>query len=497
MKIFLLLMITLNLNLLPKQIQLKNLIENSNYGWIGYGGARGGAKSFAIDDIAILMGFKYNVYSLIFRRFYNELLDNHINPIFERFPFLRNSYNSSDKILYNPKTKQPIIRFGYAEYEADINKFQGPSYPLIFVDEATQSTQFMIEFLKTSNRDPQGKLPSKAKIVLTGNPGGVSHGFYQRIFIDKTYLGNEKAEDYFFIQSHVWDNVYWGIKELTNQGHNIKDYYKSWTEQQRIDFTMKYSDYAQNLAGLPEQLKLAYLWGRWDTFAGMFFKGFDANKEVIEPFPIPLEWDLVGSLDPGFSSPLSFGLQAKDFKGNVYRIGTYYNIAGIPDHAIAVKKWLTAPESPIYKYTKGRIPKTIVAGRDAFAKVDKSAIVSNEETIFKFFDEQGLTLVKGNDGPGSRIPNWWAWKSIIPNRFFIFKDLNNPLLQQMTTVEADGKVVEDIKGRGNDPEVEDHALDECKLGIFALSTQKEPIPDNIPRWLTELNKPKQKNFMEL
>ena len=34
-----------------------------------------------------------------------------------------------------------------------------------------------------------------------------------------------------------------------------------------------------------------------------------------------------------------------------------------------------------------------------------------------------------------------------------------------------------VKGRGNDPTVEDHALDECKLGISALLTpieKKEP-----------------------
>lgn len=493
-----LLMVTIQINLQPKQKELKNIVEYSDYGWIGFGGARGGAKSHAADDIAISLGLKYNVYTLIFRRYYNELLDNHINPIFERFPILRDYYNASDKILYNPTNRLPMIRFGYAESEADIYKFQGPSYPLIIVDEATQSTQVMIEFLKTSNRDPQGKLPSKPKIVLTGNPGGVSHGFYQRIFIDKTYLNNENDKEYYFIQSHVWDNVYWSLRELTLQGFTLQQYYLEWTEQQRIDFTLKYSDYAQNLSGLPEQLKLAYLFGRWDVFAGMFFKGFDANKEIIEPFPIPLEWEMIGSLDPGFAAPLSYGLTAKDFKGNCYRIGTYYNIDSIPNHAIAIKNWLTSTDSPIYKYTKGRIPKLNVAGRDAFAKVDKNAIVSNEDTIFDYFQKQGIFLQRGNDGPGSRIANWWKWKSIIPDRYFVFKGLNNPLVEQMTAMESDDKAVEDIKGRGNAPEIEDHALDEQKLSIFALYQKTEKQPEDSPNWLKELRAVKQtKSFMEL
>lgn len=495
--LIILLMITISINLQPKQKELKNIVEYSDYGWVGFGGARGGSKSHAADDVAISLGLKYNIYTLIFRRYYNELLDNHINPIFERFPILRDYYNASDKILYNPTNRLPMVRFGYAENEADIYKFQGPSYPLIIVDEATQSTQVMIEFLKTSNRDPQGRLPSKPKIVLTGNPGGVSHGFYQRIFIDKTYLNNENPKEYYFIQSHVWDNVYWCLRELTIQGYTIQDYYLRWTEQQRIDFTLKYSDYAQNLSGLPEQLKLAYLFGRWDVFAGQFFKGFDANKELIEPFQIPPEWELVGSLDPGFASPLSYGLTVKDFKGNIYRIATYYNIDTIPSHAISVKKFLTDPNSPIYKWTAGRMPKINVAGRDAFAKVDKNAIVSNEDTIFDYFSKQGIFLQKGNDGPGTRIANWWKWKSLIPDRYFVFKGLNAPLIEQMTSIQSDDKIVEDIQGRGNDPTVEDHALDEQKLGIYALYQPAEPPRDDDPKWLKELNKPKPQSFMEL
>ena len=95
----------LDFKLLPKQRLLKNAIDLTKHTSIGYGGARGGAKSYAIDDLALGYGMGYQCFSLIFRRYYNELLDNHINPIFSRFPKLRKYYNSSDKILYHPKTK--------------------------------------------------------------------------------------------------------------------------------------------------------------------------------------------------------------------------------------------------------------------------------------------------------------------------------------------------------------------------------------------------------
>ena len=189
---------------------------------------------------------------------------------------------------------------------------------------------------------------------------------------------------------------------------------------------------------------------------------------------------------------------AKDFKGNIYSVGTYYNIDSIPNHAIAVKNYLTLIDSPIYPYLKGRIPKLNVAGRDAFAKVDKNAIISNEDTIFDYFSKQGIFLQKGNDGPGSRIANWWKWKSLIPDRYFIFKGLNNSLIEQMTSMESDDKAVEDIKGRGNDSTIEDHALDSAKLGIYSLYQPTEKEPENTPQWLKELNAvKKQKSFMEL
>ena len=60
---------------------------------------------------------------------------------------------------------------------------------------------------------------------------------------------------------------------------------------------------------------MAFLYGDWEVFAGMFFKGFDAKNEIIDPFRIPPYWPLVASTRSGFSSPLSFGLQTKNQEG--------------------------------------------------------------------------------------------------------------------------------------------------------------------------------------
>ena len=463
----------------PKQLELMNVIERSNkYEMLGFGGARGGAKSHGIRDLAIYFGYKYNIQSLIFRRLRDDLMKNHVYPLLKLHPELRPYFNKTEMILYN-RIGNPIIKFDYAEREEEIEKVgQGTEYPLVFIDEATQSTQGMIEYLTTCNRDSRELLPSIPKTILTMNPGGVGHAFCKRIFVDKQYLGNEEPGTYYFIHAHVWDNIMWCMPELKKQNITINEYYYDWTEEQRKDFTIKYSTYAKRLSRLPQDKMLAALYGDWEVFGGMFFKHF-SKDQVIKPFRIPEGWELGASMDPGFASPLSFGLMAKDYKGNIYRIATYYNIDKIPNHARAIKDWLTKDDSPLYPYLKGRMPDWIVSGLDAFSKLQKNSIVSSEDTVEDYFNEVGLYLERANT---ARIPGWWKVKGLIPERLFIFEGLNEPLITQITSVESDKKVVEDIQGRGNNPDVEDHALDEIRYGIQRIYTPAEEEVSDLPEW---------------
>jgi len=467
----------------PKQESLYTIIEQSNFQWIGYGGARGGAKSHAIRGLAVAFGYKYSIQSLVFRRYRDDLLKNHVYPLLRAYPGLKQYFNKSELVLYSKKGN-PLIKFDYAERDEDIEKVaQGTEYQIIFVDEATQSTEYMIKYLSTANRDSESRFPSRSKMVLTMNPGGQGHAFIKRVFIDKMYQGNELASDYCFIQAHVWDNVMWSLRALKEQGISVDEYYYKWSEDQRKDFTIKYSDYAKNLSGLPEDLKLAYLYGDWNVFGGMFFKHLNLNKQVIEPFIIPFDWELIGSIDPGFSSPCSFGLTAKDFSGNYYRIYTYYEAGKSPvEHAANIADLLNSPASDIYRLTNGRSAKgiRIVSGTDAFAKKDRFAIISNEKTFSDVFNSYGLYLEPATT---DRIQGWWNWKGLIPNRYFVFDKYNRPLINEMTAVVSEPKYPEDIKGRGNDAEISDHALDEQRYGLMAIREPERIEVDPRPEWL--------------
>ena len=457
------------ISLLPKQKLLKSLIEESKYSWIGYGGARGGAKSFAIREIALILGLdpKYALRSLIFRRYSKELLKNHILPLYEKHSKLMEHYNKSEKILYSPNGT-PIIQFGYADSEADIYSFQGFEYDVVFVDEATHCTPHQLRFLKTSNRSlKEGFTP---KMVLTMNPGGTSHSYLKRLFIDKKYDGNEDPSDYFFIQSYLWDNVFWSLKNLQKEGISISEYYNKWSEEARRDYCIKKSTYAANLKTLPAELRMAYLYGDWEVFGGMFFKNFDRKQQVIKPFTLPSDWALTGSIDPGFHSPCSFGLTARDFEGKYYRIFTYYEKQRTPsDHANAISQ-LLKNDPVLLSITGGKIPSMIVAGHDAFAKKERYSVVSHENTFADVFAANGLFLSPAFTG---RKTGWWSWKSLFPAEgkspsYFIFDGLNTPLIDEMMSAVYDSNDPEDIAGKGNDASVADHALDEQRYGIMAL-----------------------------
>ena len=388
-------------------------------------------------------------------------------------------------MLYLPNGS--TIHFGSSNNEDDIYSFQGAEYDLIFIDEATHFTQDMIEFLMTRNRSVI--ISFRAKTIMTMNPGGIGHAYIKRIFIDKTYTDNEVPENYVFIQAKISDNVLWCIDNLTKQGYTLKEYYEKWTENERFDFTLKFSEYAKRLSNLPDELKRAYLDGDWEVFGGQFFKTFDKKKQVVDPFEIPEQWKLIGAIDPGFSSPCAFMLLAQDFIGNIYNVVTYYEEQKSPEeHADNIKNLIVSCQ-----WTSGRMPSLIVSGRDAFAKKDRYSIIANERTFSDVFLANGLYLTPAVT---DRILGWWTWKSLIPDRYFIFRDLNNDLIREMESVISDSKRGEDIQGRGNDEKVPDHALDCGRYGIMSLFKPYKQGEEPKPRLAGEDYYPVEKNLSD-
>ena len=110
-------------------------------------------------------------------------------------------YRDADKSFTFPGGSR--IVFGYCSSESDVLQYQGQEYDVIFMDEATQFTEFQFTTLTACLR---GANDFPKRFYLTCNPGGVGHTWVKRLFIDKQYKASERPEDYLFIAANVYDN---------------------------------------------------------------------------------------------------------------------------------------------------------------------------------------------------------------------------------------------------------------------------------------------------
>ena len=99
----------------PNEKQKRALEEKHRY--VGYGGARGGGKSWFVRWKAILLCLHYaGIKVLITRKTYRELLNNHIAPL-QAILGDAAVYNKTDKCFLFPNGS--TIWFGYCASDAD------------------------------------------------------------------------------------------------------------------------------------------------------------------------------------------------------------------------------------------------------------------------------------------------------------------------------------------------------------------------------------------
>lgn len=235
--------------------------------FIAYGGARGGGKTWAVRIKAMLLACRYaGIKILIVRRSFQELRDNHILPLQMELRDLARWKEQEKRFIF---PNGSYIRFGYCSAERDVLQYQGQEYDIIFIDEATQLTEFQFQTFKGCLR---GANDFPKRMYLTCNPGGVGHAWVKRLFIDRQYVEGERPEDYEFIQAKVTDNPVLMKKD---------------------------PEYINMLRSLPYELREAWLNGSWDIFAGQYFSEWNRDVHVVEPFAIPSWWRRYITMDYG------------------------------------------------------------------------------------------------------------------------------------------------------------------------------------------------------
>lgn len=269
--------------------------------YVGYGGAKGGGKSHAIRMKATLLAFAYpGIQMLIVRRTLPELRENHtkrLQAVYAMFPGeLKPKYNDNEKAFTFPWGSR--IKLGYCDNESDVLQYQGQEYDVLFIDEATQLSEYQFHWLDACVR---GTNNFPKRTYITCNPGGVGHTWVKRLFIDRDLQRCELQGDYTFIQALVWDNL---PLFLADSGYiaalsRFKKKHKDKKIAEIRELAKQEADYVRKLKNLPSELRRAWLEGDWSVFAGQYFGEFRESKHVCAPFPIPREWRHSVALDYG------------------------------------------------------------------------------------------------------------------------------------------------------------------------------------------------------
>ena len=420
---------------------------------IAYGGARGGGKSFAARMKASLLALNYSgIQILLLRRTFPELRENHILPLQKMLKDVA-IYKESTHDFTFPNGSRIVL--GYCKSEADVLQYQGQAYDVIFMEEATQFTEFQYQSLTECNRSSgmvQGAFVPK--MYFTCNPGGVGHAWVKRLFIDRKYKEGELSSDYTFIKSTVYDN----------------------------EFLLKNSpNYVRTLEALPEDRKKAMLYGDWDVYEGQYFGEFNREIHTTEPFEIPSEWRRYFVMDYGLDMLAGYFI-AVDEQERAYVYREIYKSGLIITEAIKEIKENTREE--IFQY---------IAPPDMWNRRQDTG-----KSVADIFGEHGIYLTKASN---NRIQGWYNLKEYLKigvdeygrkaAPLLIFKNCRN-LIRCLPLAQYDPKNPNDV---AKEPHEITHSIDALRYfvsGNPAPKIEKVKIKSGLP-WALQENEDEMEN----
>ena len=455
----------------PKQMQF----FHDEHKYVGFGGARGGGKSWAVRVKAVLLCLQYpGIKVMIVRKTYPELQENHIMPLIS---MLRCYYEDKDQRLasYNDQKKTIMfpngsrVLFRYCDKDKDAERFQGTEVDVLFVDEATQQNEERLDKLKACVR---GVNSFPKRIYYTMNPGGEGHELIKRLFIDRNFKDTENPEDYSFIQSLVTDNQ---------------------------ALMREQPDYLDQLKSLPPKLREAWLYGRWDIFEGQFFEDFRPEPDmvaaeaagvalpkeelrrqhrwchVIEPIDLAhgeaRKWAILRSYDFGYGKPFSCAWWAVDYDGVLYRILELYGCTETPNEGL---RW--TPDMQFKRIAEIEREHPWLQGKRIEGIADPAIWdASRGESIAETAMNYGVNFTPGDN---KRIPGWMQVHYRLQfdengyARMYVF-DTCKAFIRTIPLMMYDEHKAEDL-----DTDLEDHVADEVRY--MCMSRPVMPIRE-IPK----------------
>ena len=466
----------------PKQVRLWDLWDNSDYTRIGFGGARGGAKSGGVRRCMLLRRLKYpNTTGLIIRRSIKELEQSHLIQLFNEFPECQAWYRDQKKQLQLPNGS--VLFFGSAQTEKDMGDYYSAEFADIAPDECQEFSQRELERLSGSNRcttNPNilckmiyGFMPSISESGIP--PIGLT--YLRRVLVDGDLKPEEKRQKWAFVQAYSWDNIEWSRNELKRDGISDRTYYNVWDDKQRRDYFLTQTDYGANLLAITDpNLRDAWLYGKWDVFQGQYFPQFDPQKHVISAErakelikPWHTKWM---SGDWGYDHPHAIYWHSQDEKGVVT---TYRELWGRMKGETELGKDITEQSGSErliafpFSWDAGKLSK----------RSDRSFPKSITQMLTDALGKEMPRPFPADSSPGSRISGWRLMSQLLDSGMWQISEDCPRLIECIPSLLRDGDNTEDVrKTDWTENNIGDDPADAARMGLqFMLGASRRPEID--------------------
>lgn len=450
-----------------------------------YGGARGGGKTDA--GLVWMTDYKDNprFRGLVIRKNSDDLSD-----WVDRARFMYHGMGA--KFAYRPTEitfpSGAKIKTGHLKDDNSYTKYQGHEYQRMLIEELTQipDERRYLMLLGSCRSTLDGIKP---QIFLTTNPGSVGHAWVSERF--KT------------IDTANHNKVFWFDVKLPNGVviRRSRTFIPAKLEDNPtlVEKDPGYIATLEMIKAKDPDLYEAWRNGRWDIFAGQFFKKWRKETHVMKSFKPRSDMTIIGGLDWGRTAPFSFHLAVLfpyTYEDNVgrqtykfTRIITFFEVYGTDKTPAEWSKHIKQKLSA-YGLSIKNIKWVSCDNRIFVPGDDKSIAISDQ-----FYEEDEDWRGVLEPGSKDRVGGWenmQNWMSIAPDTlpYWFITDACPMLIGEIPVAVYDENNVDDLYAEN------DHALDEERYmlknlkwinGYVGVIRHKSQIENTTPSFVPMLD----------